>query len=172
MKILLLVLFSACFAQATDTSTSSVSYDLRQLKPIGLSQYASPGSASVRLYLKFQNEAGTHYFLYEENPEYPALKDVNALQQALASPDFSCEAEVSCPSKAFCTGDCRHMYYELSNVPPPAPFGENRCRILTFHCDRPGARGIASAPAAAQAVASVSSTIDKTPPSAEASHGK
>jgi hypothetical protein len=44
-----------------------------------------------------------------------------------------CSLQVDCRSKAFCTGKCNHMYYQVSNI-SIAGSDSDRCNLVSFTC--------------------------------------
>jgi len=121
MKILFLSLafFGMSIAEA-NSSNSSV-YVLKNLRPINISHFSSP----QRLHLRFENEQGNHSLIFPESPE----KQSSNLLQAIAGWQSICTLEIECAAKAFCTGDCKNMYYEITN-----PLTEKKCNLRSFTC--------------------------------------
>lgn len=118
------------------TAPSPLIYELRDLKPAGITQYAS-GMDTVRQYLQFQNAQGNHHVIYEEVPSLPPARTVVGLRQMASAFDSLCSMDIECSSKAFCTGDCRSMYYETSNAPAdPVNPDRSKCKILFFSCEK------------------------------------
>jgi hypothetical protein len=169
---LLLSFFALYLISGSVAAANEIKYELRDLRPQGMSQYSLPGT-SFRHYLRFQNELGMHYFLYEDSVTHPPLREIAMLHSALAVTEFKCAADIVCQAKAFCTGDCRDMYYEFSNLSTPAGAGENRCRIQAFSCDRSGQRVPSSMnspmapPSVASPVSSAPGTSASSPPTAQ-----
>lgn len=137
-----LILFSSLAARAAGPAATpppapqAIEYELLGLKPAGVSQYNAPLLA-FRQYLHFWNDEGSHFFIYEESPNLPPLKDLVNLREAMGASGVTCEVTVSCTPKAFCTGDCRNMYYEFSNSPASATSpGSSSCQLKSFTCER------------------------------------
>ncbi|MGZ3693423.1 MAG: hypothetical protein ACXWQO_04480 [Bdellovibrionota bacterium] len=140
VSILYLVLAHQAFAEnpvpaQAPAASAQITYELKNLKPMGFTYQAVSAPLAFREFMKFQNEDGVHQFLYEEALGYLSLKEMNGPQQAVSSPGLACDAEVECSNKAFCINDCHEMYYEFSNLTsvPPAP-DENRCHVVSFSC--------------------------------------
>lgn len=108
-------------------------YELQNLRPSGFSQYNEAGLN--RIYIDFQNESGTHHLLYEEVPTALPLKDVETLRSIAIKSESSCEIVVQCNSKAFCTADCKNMYYEFTNAAVVAA-DRNRCTLQSYSCEK------------------------------------
>lgn len=110
-------------------------YELRDLHAQGISFY---GSTPVnRKYMEFTNADGRHHIVYEESPAFASLSELLSLQQAMGSLNAVCAIDISCSQKAFCTGDCKQMYYEVSNLPnEQIPADHNRCKIQSFSCEK------------------------------------
>lgn len=107
-------------------------YSLSGLRPGGFSQYNLTEAPGIRQYLRFQGSASMHYLIYEEQEGSAPRKDISNLRQAMNSGEqTSCDLELECDTKAFCTGDCRNFYYELRNVPKA---GRNQCVLRSFDC--------------------------------------
>lgn len=117
----------------------TITYELRDLKPSGITQF-SPSSDIVRHLLEFRNEQGSHHIIYEELASAPPLRTVASLRELASSFGSSCSIDVECTSKAFCTGDCRNMYYETANAAGDtyAP-DRNKCRVQYFSCEKAAA---------------------------------
>jgi hypothetical protein len=120
----------------TPSGGAPIVYELRDLKPAGITQY-SAGDTVVRQYLEFKNEQGSHSIIYEESSSAPPLRTVTGLRELARAWDSSCAIDLECSSKAFCTGDCRMMYYEVANTPGDsfAP-DRNKCRVHYFSCEK------------------------------------
>ena len=143
------LLFSgATFAEAPATTAKQhISYELRNLRPQSFSQYYLVGMFSLRQYLKFQNESGSHQFLYEESSVYSALPEIHDMQQAISIADYSCSVDVDCDAKAFCTNGCKDMYYELSNLPSALAVADvNHCRVTYFACQHDSGHSTVTVP--------------------------
>lgn len=123
--VLLLGWSHLAFAQA---------YGLRNLRPEGLSQQLVTGAR--RQLLHFKNELGDHFLLYEENAAAGGVPEIAGLAHFLGNPSYVCSIDLDCRAKAFCTGDCRKLYYEIFNTAAPA--GRNSCTIKAFSCSQPG----------------------------------
>lgn len=153
MKILAWLILAAAVsaedkgsAPATSPATAAsatapgapITYELRDLRPAGFTQHVGVGDA-VRQYFDFQNDQGGHHVIYEEVASAPPSRTVPALRQAAVSYESLCSMDLECTSKAFCTGDCKHMYYETANAPGDslAP-DRNKCRVLYFTCEKAG----------------------------------
>lgn len=145
MKIFIFLLGLAASTAFADTK---VTYSLTGLKPQGLSQYSAVEVGGSRQYLRYQGDKAMHYLIYEEVDGLPPRKDIANLRQASQSGAVvTCDLEIVCETKAFCTGDCKNMYYEFTNG-NPAP-GRNHCTLQSFDC-WPGDHAVApvTAPAA------------------------
>lgn len=122
MKLFFLfILLLSPFAQAE-------TYDLKNLKGVSVSHFSAP--AGRRQYFRFQNELGLHTIVYEESSAVAALKELDSLERAMWAGD--CAISLECSAKAFCTGDCRNMYYETANADP----SKNKCKVKSFSCGR------------------------------------
>lgn len=141
--VLSALLLAATSVRADDPPkviSAPVTYELRDLRPTGFTQYTGVGEV-VRQYFEFQNTEGTHHVVYEEVPSALPARTVAPLRQLANAFDSSCAMDIECSSKAFCTGECRHMYYEVANAP-----GDNlspdraKCKILYLTCEKGGAK--------------------------------
>jgi hypothetical protein len=133
--------------------SAPILYELRDLKPAGITQFSAGGETILRQYFEFKNEQGSHNIVYEEATGAPPLRAVTSLREISRAWDSSCAIDIECSAKAFCTGDCRMMYYEVANTPGDtlAP-DRNKCRIQYFSCEKgAGSAGHAAAPPAAGA---------------------
>lgn len=129
---------AAPLAAPAPAANIPVKYFLRNLKASGISQYALTEKAGLRLYLHFHNEQGHHYIVYEEATAAPQQREVNNLRQAMANPHQPFSLDIECAAKAFCTGECRNMYYEMSNQPGEyATTEQNRCEVKAFTNEMP-----------------------------------
>lgn len=134
------------------SATAPTTYELRDLKPDGLMQPASAVSSGVRQYFQFQGEQGMHHVIYEEMPMAPALPIASTLRQYSSAHNSRCSLDIECAGKAFCTGDCKQMFYEISNVAGDAASPDRAtCKITSFSCESAPTPGpmIGSAPAPA-----------------------
>jgi hypothetical protein len=154
VKLFLLLLPIAALAddaKAPVAAPSPVTYELRDLRPTGFTQHAAAGDV-VRWYFDFQNDQGLHHVIYEEVGNALPARAVQSLRQASLSYESRCSLDVECATKAFCVGDCKHMYYETANAPGEviAP-DRNKCRITYFACDKaPGVPAPAPRPPGTQ----------------------
>ena len=124
---------------ATSTTSGPITYELRDLKPNGITQYTAAGEI-IRQYYEFQNEQGTHHVIYEEVPTAPSLRTVAGLREAARIFESRCAIDIECSSKAFCINDCHNMYYEMANAPGDEKAPErNKCKVLFFSCQRQSA---------------------------------
>ncbi|HEY8279977.1 MAG TPA: hypothetical protein VIH99_10150, partial [Bdellovibrionota bacterium] len=113
-------------------------YELRDLRPAGIIQYAGVGDV-VRQYFQFHDAQSSHSVIYEEAPTAPAARGIMSLRQASTSYDSQCSLDIECSSKAFCTGDCKQMFYEVSNAPGDSLSPDrNKCKVLFFSCEKAG----------------------------------
>ena len=121
---------------AATAAPAAIVYEIRELTPAGITQYASASDSVLRQYLEFKNGQGTHNIIYEEVTAAPPLRNVAALRELARAWNSTCAIDIECSSKAFCTGECRNMYYETSNAP-----GDNlspdraKCRVTYFSCE-------------------------------------
>jgi hypothetical protein len=123
-------------AATAPAAPTPVTYELRDLKPTGITQYTAVGDI-VRQYFDFQNEQGSHHVIYEEIPSAAPAHSVVGLRQMASSFESLCAMDIECSSKAFCTGDCKHMYYEVANAPGDAGAPDrNKCKIHFFSCEK------------------------------------
>jgi hypothetical protein len=108
---------------------------------MGISQYSAKDRAALREYFHFANELGSHRFIYEEAELKPPLQGIAGMRGVMGNSQMLCSVDLECKTKAFCTGRCQNMYYELSNFPDdPALVDRNSCRVLTLKCNKtPGA---------------------------------
>jgi hypothetical protein len=113
--------------------THAHSYGLRNLRPVGFTQKASANDRQQLFH--FQNELGDHYFLYEENSSEGGVRELAGLVGFASNSGHLCSIDLDCQEKAFCSGDCKKLYYEFFNVPPPV--GRNSCKIRAFSCAVP-----------------------------------
>jgi hypothetical protein len=137
-------------APAAPPTGQAIVYEIRELTPAGITQYSPGADSLLRQYLEFRNSQGTHYVIYEEGGGAPPLRNVAAIREMARAPDSTCAIDIECSSKAFCTGDCRNMYYETSNLPGDALAPDrNKCKVTYFSCE-PKASAVApqAAPAA------------------------
>jgi hypothetical protein len=129
---------------ATAAAAAPIVYELRNLRPAGITQYSSGGEI-LRQYFDFQNEQGSHHVIYEEVPALAPARTAAALRQFAGTFDSHCSMDVECTAKAFCMEGCKHMYYEISNAAADSISPErDNCRVLFFTCEKSGI----SAPAA------------------------
>lgn len=113
-----------------------VTYHLSSLRSVSLATYPSGVSSITRKYLHFRNKDGNHYLVVEEDANESPVKEVEELRKAIAVPGVTCDIDIGCQKKAFCTGKCMNMYYQLSNGASPVLDGD-RCRMLSFFCENP-----------------------------------
>lgn len=122
---------------ATETTATSVHYELHNLRPKSISQYDAADPGILRQYLHFENEQGNHTFIYDELGSVTPMREILNLRQIIGSWDSVCSVDLDCTAKAFCTGDCKNMYYELTNAPAnPAASEKNRCQIHYLSCEK------------------------------------
>ncbi len=140
-----MVLFALLiFGLSAASALAGTQYSITGMRPAGISMYGVPSRNANREYLHFQNEVGGHRFIYEEIPGTPALASMASLRQVMGSAEMVCQIDLDCRTKAFCTGKCRNMYYEMSNTPDdPAMKDRNHCSVTAFKCQK-GAGGVAS----------------------------
>jgi hypothetical protein len=144
MLLLLPLSAPADNAPAPQPVASPVFYQLREMKPTGFTHHSSAGDLA-RYYFEFQNGQGRHVLLYEETASARPPRVLSALRQAASNWDSGCSIDVECSAKAFCTGDCRDMYYELAGAQGEAAAPDrNRCKIQFLSCK--GQLAAASAP--------------------------
>ena len=126
-------------APSAASTPAALSYELRELHPAGFTQYSASGEV-IRQYFDFQNEQGTHHVIYEEVASAAPNRALLGLRQAAAAYDSVCSLDLECTAKAFCTADCRHLYYETANAPGDALSPDrNKCRVTFFACEKSGA---------------------------------
>ncbi len=117
-------------------NNQAIIYELRDLTPVGITQYSSSSEAVLRQYLEFRNSQGTHNVIYEEVSGAPPLRNIGALRELARAWNSNCGIDIECRSKAFCTGECRNMYYETSNAPGDSLTPDrNKCRVTYFSCE-------------------------------------
>lgn len=131
-------------------ASQAIIYELRDLAPAGITQYSAASDTVLRQYLEFRNGQGTHNIIYEEVSGPGPLRNIAALREIARAWDSTCAIDIECSSKAFCTGECRNMYYETSNSPGDniSP-DRNKCKVTYFSCEPKAAAP--AVPAAAQA---------------------
>lgn len=118
---------------AAQPAAATVKYNLRNLKPVGMS--GQNNGDRRRELLQFTNEQGKQNILYEEATAHPTLKEIVRLAPFLASATHTCSVDLECKAKAFCTDNCRSLYYELSNNPSdPALADKSNCVLQAFTC--------------------------------------
>ncbi|MGZ3737947.1 MAG: hypothetical protein ACXVB9_01150, partial [Bdellovibrionota bacterium] len=110
-------------------------YHLSDLRPVSVSTYPTGVSSVLRDYLHFRNKDGNHYLVVEEDALGTPLKEVAGLQRSMGNQGASCDLDISCGRKAFCTGKCANMYYQISNA-QSAKAQEERCRLISFTCEQ------------------------------------
>jgi hypothetical protein len=126
----------------TSHALASVKYSITGMRPESVSQYSVQGREAQREYLHFQNELGNHRFIYEEASASPPLSGINNLRQVMGNPEMVCQVDLNCKTPAFCSGNCRNMYYEMSNTPgDPSVQNRNHCTVTTFKCKKKSAKG-------------------------------
>lgn len=133
MRILLFL--AACLP----LSAHALTYNLSGLRYDSSSQRQT--AAGFRHYIKFQSAQANHVLIYDEENAHPPSRDIAALRQVMIAADAECSLNLTCTAKAFCTGDCRNMYYELSNagevvINAAQPAAVNRCMLTSFSCAR------------------------------------
>lgn len=122
---------------ATDAGGAEYNYILMGLKALAFSQYSMKAPDRVRQYLKFKNEDGYHYIIYEEAKSAPPLRELVNLKQSIENQDVEYTIEFICKQKAFCTGDCSKKYYEITNAPGNDLFSKsNKCRLNYYSYSR------------------------------------
>lgn len=125
----------AVLALGQEPAHAANQYSIHGLRAEGISQYGVPQRNAQREFIRFKNDFGQHYFIYEESPRSPPLSGVSNLRSVMGNPQMVCEVEVSCQKAAFCTGICRNMYYEMSNTPSdPTLANRNQCTVTAFKC--------------------------------------
>ena len=132
----------------------AVKYNLRNLRPVGLS--GQNYGERRRELLQFTNEQGKQNLLYEELTSQPSVKEITRLAPFLASSRHTCSIDLECKAKAFCTDNCRSLYYELSNSPAdPALADKSNCVLRAFSCltEAQAQRAVANQPEPAVAPA-------------------
>jgi hypothetical protein len=130
-------------------ATPGVKYNLRNLKPVGLSEQYQ--GARNRELLQFTNEQGKQNILYEEATTLPTLKEINRLAPFMASSVHTCSIDLECKTKAFCTDNCRSLFYEVTNNPTDPSLAEkSNCVLRAFTCLTEGQASRAVANTAAQ----------------------
>lgn len=126
----------AAGAPAAPASTAIV-YEIRELTPSGVTQYSN--ESAIRQYFEFRNGQGTHNIIYEEVAANPPLRNITALRELAKAWDSTCAVDIECSSKAFCTGECRNMYYETSNAAGDALSPDrNKCKVTYISCEPKG----------------------------------
>lgn len=136
-------------AAAQQVPAIGVKYNLRNLKPVGLSEQYQ-GTRNREL-LQFTNEQGKQNILYEEATSLPPLKEINRLAPFMASSVHTCSIDLDCKAKAFCTDNCRSLFYEVSNNPTdPALAEKSNCVLRAFTCLTEGQASRAVANSAGQ----------------------
>jgi len=139
-RIIILCLTAVLFL-LRGNAFASAKYSITGMHPEGISQYAVPQRNAQREYLSFQNELGSHRFIYEETAGTPSLGGINSIRQVMGSTGMECRVDLECKTPAFCTGTCRNMYYEMSNTPhDPAVQDRNHCAVVTFRCKKSAVR--------------------------------
>lgn len=125
-------LLAALFLAQAEAHANAYVYELKNLSAGVASLYNT--SYSQRHFLRFRNEQGVHTIIYEESPNEAPLKDVGHLLSAMKL--GTCTIELECKTKAFCTGgDCRSMYYEMTNAPLDLKFApRDRCKLRSYSC--------------------------------------
>lgn len=143
MRIILSTLLLSLFtlnarsdAPPAAPASQAIVHEIRELTPAGITQYSSGADSVLRQYLEFRNNQGTHYVIYEEGAGAPPLRNIAAIREMARAADSTCAIDIECSSKAFCTGDCRNMYYETSNLPGDALAPDrNKCKVTYFSCE-------------------------------------
>jgi|GEM_PF-5651544 len=127
---------------APAANPQAIVYELRNLKPAGITQYSTSSDSILRQYFEFKNEQGSHNIIYEELSGNPPLRTVTSLREISRDFESNCAIDIECSTKAFCTGDCKNMYYEVANAPGDTYAPErNKCRVQYFSCEKAGAPG-------------------------------
>ena len=126
------------------TASTALAYHLSDLQAVSMSTYPGGAPTLLRHYLHFRNADGNHYLVYEEEAGAAGLKEVAALRQSMQGGGVSCALELDCRKKAFCTGKCANMYYQISNV-PSATGDSDRCRLVSHTCIQASGREPAAA---------------------------
>src|SRR3989344_4816299 len=121
-------------AQAAPLAQSpAVSYDIRDLHPVGYSFHR--GDVATRYFFRLQNEQGSHYLVYEEFSAISPVKEMKYVERFSNNPDHVCTLELDCSLKAICVNDCKSLYYETTNAPlDPSMKDRNNCSIRSFGC--------------------------------------
>lgn len=120
-----LLILPAASAQANSGGGNNI-YVLKNLKPINISQFNNANG--TRHHLRFQNEQGSHSLIFsglEASAKQPLL-------HAISGWNSYCTLEIECAAKAFCTGDCKNMYYELAD--DAAGNAEKKCKLRSYTC--------------------------------------
>ena len=119
------------------SSAETFSYSLDNLKPVSLAQYNVTDRPGLRQFFQFQNEEGMHFIVYEEVKGIAGSRELDGIRVYMSQWDSACNLELVCKTKAFCTGDCRNMYYEMTNSPNDTVFPErNNCTLESFTCEK------------------------------------
>jgi hypothetical protein len=133
--IWLFLLVGSLSVHADAPSVAPTVYHLSDLRPVGTSTYPTPSPSVRRGYLRFHNKDGGHYLVVEESDEVAPIKVIGDLRQAMSQAGVVCDLDLQCKRKAFCTGKCSNMYYQISNV-GTIPGETDRCQLQSFTCEQ------------------------------------
>ncbi len=114
----------------TAPSTPTAVYDLKGLKPTSASVHNT--AAYRKRHLRFKNDQGSHIFVFEET-KYETPSELFFFQ-TMNNWNSICSVELECSAKAFCTEDCRTMYYPVASTPPESPLPPSKCRVRNLTC--------------------------------------
>ncbi|MGZ6338688.1 MAG: hypothetical protein ACXWSL_22185, partial [Bdellovibrionota bacterium] len=115
-----------------------VHYILTGLKPLGISQYTVATRSAQREYIHFQNSQGNQYLIYEESPGAPPVAAMKHFREVMGRWEMECRIDMECKMPAFCTGNCKNIYYESSNTPEDlGMLDRNNCTLLSYRCEKP-----------------------------------
>lgn len=105
-------------------------YELRNLKVVGYSMQLNVGSQ--RHFFQFQNEQGSHYFVVEESPNINSSFELGVIRPLVTQDRMMCKMDIDCKQKAFCTNDCKSLYYEIVSISENAK--KSNCTINAVSC--------------------------------------
>jgi len=115
-------------AHANDQVAGS-SYLLKNLKPLNISYFSN--ATNNRHHLRFQNEQGSHSLIFTGTEPGKAL---SSLLHAVSGWNSACTIEIDCAARAFCTGDCKNMYYEMANDSLDISSAAQKCTLRSYTC--------------------------------------
>lgn len=141
MKLIAL-LFLSCAVLAGAMPSSGTVYQLQGLKPVGVSSRLSANGLN-RHHVKFENAQGVHALVYEGGEAAPL-----GLLRAMSGWASSCALEVECAERAFCTGDCRSMFYEMAFDAQDPALATRKCKLRSVQCGPSQSANATPAPAA------------------------